>query len=120
MGILKPIIVTGLSLALLAWLFPSISYGNVPTLLLASIVLTLLQKIVKPVLSILFLPITIITLGLFSLFINVIVLWLVIVLVPGFHIDQIQLGSVQLNWIFSLLLVSFALSLIQSLIELIF
>src|SRR5258708_4119385 len=75
MGILKPIIVTLLSLALLAFLVPSISYGNFTTLVVDSIVLTVLQKIVRPILQILFLPINIITLGLFAWVINVLILW---------------------------------------------
>lgn len=116
LGLLKPILVSGLTLFLLAWLLPSVTYFDWVTLLLASIVLTVLQKIIRPVLGLLFLPINIVTLGLFSLVLNVALLWLVTYLVPGFQIDPISIGGVQLNYFFTLLLMSFAISFFQSLI----
>jgi putative membrane protein len=117
---IKPILITGFSIFILAWLLPSISYLNWTTLIIASIVLTLLQKIVRPVLSILFLPINIITLGIFSWVINVLIIWLATVIVPGFHIDQVVLFGFQFGIFFSLAFVSFLLGLIQSLIDFVF
>ena len=49
----------------------------------------ILNMFVKPILSILTLPITIITLGLFSFVINVALLYLAAYLVPGFFIEGI-------------------------------
>lgn len=120
MNLLKPIIITFLSIVILAWLIPVVSFSSWPTLIVASIVLTILQKVVRPILKILFLPINIVTLGLFSGVINIIILWLVMALVPGFHLDQVMVFGVHLNWFFSLLFISFLLSLIQSGISLIF
>jgi putative membrane protein len=120
MGLLKPIVITFISILLLALVIPSITYASWPTLIIASIVLTLLQKIVRPVLKILFLPINIITLGVFAWVINVIILWLAVLLVPGFHVDQVVLAGVHLGGFFSLLFVSFALGLIQSIIDFVF
>jgi putative membrane protein len=120
MGILKPIIVTLLSIIILAWLLPSISYLNWTTLILASIVLTLLQKIVRPVLSVLLLPINVITLGMFSWVINVLILWLATAMVPGFHIDQTVVFGYQFGYLPSLIIVSFLLSLIQAVIDFFF
>jgi len=120
MGILKPIIITLLSILILAWLLPAVSYLNFTTLLIASVVLTILNSIVKPALKILLLPINIITLGLFSWVINVLILWLLIAIVPGFHIDQIDAFGLHLGWFFSLLVVSFLISLIRGIIEAIF
>lgn len=120
MGILKPIIITFLSIFILAWLLPSVSYLNITTLIIASIVLTVLQQIVRPALKILFLPINLITLGFFSWVINVLIMWLAVALVPGFHIDKVTLFGMQFGGIFSLLIVSFLLGLIQSIIDFIF
>jgi putative membrane protein len=120
MGLFKPVAITLLAIAALAWLLPSVNYANLPTLIIASIVLTLLQEFIRPVLKILFLPINIITLGLFSGVINVIILWLAIMLVPGFHIDQVFIWGMHLGRFWSLLFVSFLLSLIQSIISLVF
>jgi len=117
MGILKAIIITLLSIFLLSKLVPAITYNSWATLIVASVVLTFLQKIVRPVLKILFLPINIITLGLFSWIINVIILWLAMLIVPGFHINSLIIGTYHLGSLLSLLLISFCLSLFESLID---
>lgn len=119
MGFIKAVIITLISIFLLAWLVPSITYNSWATLIVASIVLTFLQKIVRPILKILFLPINIITLGLFSWIINVMILWLAMLIVPGFHINSLIIGSFHLGAILSLLLISFALSLFESLIDIV-
>jgi putative membrane protein len=54
--------------------------------LLATFVLAVVNVLVKPILFILTLPFTILTLGLFLLVINMICLWLTALLVPGFRI----------------------------------
>lgn len=113
MKLLKPVITYVLTIAVLAWAIPSISYTNVTTLILASFVLALLQKVAKPVLKILFLPINVVTLGLFSLVINVFILWLATYLVPGFSIDNLVVFGVHLNQFFSLLFVSFLIGFMQ-------
>lgn len=120
MGILKPIIITFISILVLAWILPSVSYLNWTTLIIASIVLTILQQIVRPALKILFLPINLVTLGLFSWVVNVLILWLAIALVPGFHIDKVALFGFHLGGIASLICVSFLLGIIQSIVDFIF
>lgn len=114
---MRSILITAITIAILAWALPSISYMNWVTLLLASIVLTLLQKIAKPVLKILFLPINIVTLGLFSLVINVFLLWLATYLVPGFRIQPMIIFEVVLGEFGSLLLVSIIISSIQNILH---
>jgi len=117
MKLLKPLIVTALTLVLLSYLLPTVSYLNWTTIVLASLVLTILQKLIRPVLNILFLPVNIITLGLFSVVINVFLLWLVTFLVPGLEIKPMIIGSVSLNQFFSLLVISFLISLSQSVLS---
>jgi putative membrane protein len=116
MNLLKPFIVTIATIFILAWVLPTVSYANLTTLVLAGIVLTLLQKIAKPVLNLLFLPINIVTLGLFSMVINVALLWLATYLVPGFEIQSMVIAGVELNQFFSMLVISFLLSFLQNLI----
>jgi putative membrane protein len=53
----------------------------------ASLMLALLNAILKPILFVLTLPITLLTLGLFLVVLNALMLWLTARLVPGFHID---------------------------------
>lgn len=59
---------------------------------IAAIVLGLVNTMVKPVLIILTLPITILTLGLFLLVINALLFWGVGSVLPGFHVDGFWWG----------------------------
>ena len=54
--------------------------------ILGAVVLALMNVLVKPILFVLTLPFTILTLGLFLLILNAIVLWLTARVVPGFQI----------------------------------
>lgn len=54
--------------------------------LLAALVLGVFNILVKPLLFVITLPFTLVTLGLFLLVLNAIVLWLVSVVVPGFEL----------------------------------
>lgn len=116
MKLLRPLLATIAAIALLAWLMPNVRYGNLTTLILAGGVLTLLQKLLQPLLKILFLPINLVTLGFFSVLINVFLLWLATYLVPGFVIEPVVVLGVHLNGFFTLLLISSLIGFTQSLI----
>lgn len=114
---LKTLIATSIAIIVLAWLLPTVSYLDWVTLLLAALVLTILNSIVKPILSLLLLPINIVTLGLFSVVLNVALLWLATYLVPGFQILPTSFFGLELNYFFTLLLISFLIGFIQSIIR---
>lgn len=114
--ILKPFLITLVSLFILAWFLPNISYTDWVTLLIFSVVLTLVNTVVRPVLKLLTLPINIVTLGLFSVVLNVGLLWLALFLVPGFTIQPMTLFGMQLGEFLTLLVVSIALSMTQSIV----
>lgn len=82
-------------------LVPGISIASGwTTLLLVSLVWSVIITVIKPVLSILSLPITIITLGLFSLILNALLFWAMELIVPGFDIAGFWpalLGSIVLS-----------------------
>ncbi|AKM81631.1 MAG: hypothetical protein UT13_C0001G0671 [Candidatus Pacebacteria bacterium GW2011_GWF2_38_9] len=113
MKFIKAIISSILTIALLAWFFPNINYSGSLTLIIAAVVLTLLEKLVRPILKILFLPINVVTLGLFSLVINVFILYLATYLVPGFVISNVVIFGIHFNQFFSLLLVSSLIGFLQ-------
>ncbi len=113
MKFIKAILSSILTIAVLAWFFPNINYNNSVTLIIAGVVLTLLEKLLRPILKILFLPINVVTLGLFSLVINVFILYLATYFVPGFVIHNVVLLGVHLNQFFSLLLVSAMIGFLQ-------
>ena len=67
-------------------LFDSVSFSGYAALLVSGLLFGIAQALIKPVLVVLTLPITILTLGLFLLVINAVILLLVAWLVPGFHL----------------------------------
>ncbi len=114
---LRPFIKTLLGIFILAWFLPNISYTDWVALGLFSVVLTLINLILKPILKLLTLPINIVTLGLFSVVVNVALLWLALYLVPSFTIAPMVLFGVPLGEFFTLVVISFALSLTQSFVS---
>lgn len=77
---------------LMCYLFDGVYVRDFSIAFLVAIVLSLLNKFVKPILSVLALPITIMSLGLFQLVINGVILYLaVMVLEPDFQIASFGL-----------------------------
>lgn len=77
-----------IAILLIAYLFPSVMTTDGPmAALAAAFVLGLVNAIVRPVFVLLTLPVTIVTLGLFLLVINGLLLWLVSAIVPGLHVS---------------------------------
>lgn len=95
-----------LCLALIAadYFVAGIYLSGVTSLVMAGALLTLINVIVKPVVKILTLPITIITLGLFALVLNALFFWFVSGLVSGMTVDSFTaalIGGILvsvLNW----------------------
>lgn len=80
-------IVNALALLLVAYLYPGVSIDDFVTALIAALVLGLVNAIVRPILVILTLPATILTLGLFLFVINAFCFWFVAEAVRGFRVD---------------------------------
>jgi putative membrane protein len=116
-SMIRAIIITGITLGILAWWLPTVGFASLTTLVFASIVLTALYSLVGPILKLLFLPINIITLGLFSGLINIFLLWLATYLVPGFTIQEMVIFGTHLNQFFSLIFVGVAIGFIHSIIN---
>jgi len=73
-------------LYVITWIVPGFHIDGAVTALIAAAVLGLVNAVVKPLMHIVSLPITILTLGLFSLVINALSLMLAAWFVPGFDI----------------------------------
>ncbi len=86
MHFIKQTLVTALSLILVAHILPGIQFSGLGALILAAVVLGLLNALVRPLLVILTLPITILTLGLFLFVINGILLYATAFFVTGFTV----------------------------------
>lgn len=97
-------LVTAISLIVTANLVPGFVVTSFGAALLAAVVIGLVNAIVKPILVILTLPLTIITLGLFLFVVNAITIWLAGVLTPGFTVTGLLpalLGSIVLTLVAS-------------------
>lgn len=111
MKLILKLLLTALAVIILAYVLPGISVDGYFSAIGVAIVLALLRLFVKPVLVILTLPVTILTLGLFLLIINAVIILLADYLLGGFDVKNIWWAL-----LFSLLL-SFLQSIMYSLLE---
>lgn len=79
-------IINALALMALPFLMDSVTVTNVGTALVAALVLGLVNTLVRPLLVLLTLPVTLVTLGLFILVINALLFWFVAEMVEGFNV----------------------------------
>ena len=86
MGFLLRVVVNALAIMLAASIVPGISVDGVVAALVGGLLLGLVNAVVRPVLIILTLPITLITLGFFLLVLNGLCFWLVASIVKGFYV----------------------------------
>ena len=86
MGFLLRVVVNALAIMLAASILPGISVDGLVPALAGGLLLGFVNAVVRPVLVVLTLPITLVTLGLFLLVLNGFCLWLVSVFVSGFHV----------------------------------
>jgi putative membrane protein len=86
MGFVLYFLVMAAAMLGLSRILPGFQVDGWMPAIIAAVVLALVNTIVKPILFILTLPFTILTLGLFLLVLNAIMLWLTAALVPGFRV----------------------------------
>jgi putative membrane protein len=107
MRLLFRILIIAVAAFIAARVVPGVRVADAKTAILVALVLALLNTFLKPILVALTLPITIITLGLFLLVINILIVFLAAKIVPGFAVH---------GWIAALLF-SLIISLITYLLE---
>jgi putative membrane protein len=88
MGFLIRVLINAVAIYIATAVVSGIRVSSTGTLLLAALVLAVINAAVKPVMVILTLPLTIVTLGLFLLVLNAVCLWLVTVIVPGVQVTS--------------------------------
>ena len=86
------VIFAALGLALAAYLLRGVGYDSFVDLLLAALLLGVLNAVVRPILFVLTLPLTIVTLGLFLLVLNAAMIGLVAWMLPGFWVHGFWSG----------------------------
>ena len=79
---------SAVALMFLTYLLPGIMVKSFGSALLAAAVIALLNSIVRPILIVLTLPVTVVTLGLFLLVINALMFWLAGSMLSGFEVSS--------------------------------
>lgn len=87
MELLSRLIVGILAILITAWLLPGVHVDGIVTAIILALVISFLNAIVKPILVILTIPVTILTLGLFLLVINALLIMLAAKIVDGFSVS---------------------------------
>ena len=80
-------LLSALALLAVTYLYSGVLVSSFPSALIAAAVIGLLNMIVRPVLVVLTLPVTIVTLGLFLFIINALMFWAASGLLNGFHVN---------------------------------
>lgn len=106
MKLLLRILITAVLVVLLANFLPGVHVASYGTAILVAVVLGLLNLFFKPIMVLLTLPVTIITLGLFLLVINAIIILLCTKIVGGFAVNSFWIA----------MLFSVCLSILQSIL----
>jgi len=80
-------LLNAVALLVVAYLLPGITVASFGSALIAALVLGLLNMLVKPLLVLLTLPITILTLGLFLIVLNALLFWFAGSILKGFQVN---------------------------------
>ena len=88
MRLLLKWLLSALALLAVAYLYSGVQVSTYTSALLAAAVIGLLNMFVRPVLVVLTLPVTIVTLGLFLFVINALLFWAASGLLSGFHVNS--------------------------------
>jgi putative membrane protein len=126
-GPLRSILINALVLYLAALILPGLIFnGQLGTLLMAALALTLLNSFIKPIIKLLLLPINLITLNLFAWVTNAVMLFAITLFVKGYQVvpfhfvgltaQGFTIPSMDVSQIFSYILASILISALSSFI----
>ncbi len=87
--ILGKIFVNAVAIFITAYLLPTVTVSNLETAIMVAIVLALLNFFIKPILLLFALPLNLATMGLFTLVINGLLVYLTPLFVPQFQVADL-------------------------------
>lgn len=87
MQLLLALVINAVAFLATAYVVPGFRVDNFTSALLSAVVLGVVNTFIKPILSVITLPLTVMTLGLFAFVVNAVVLFIVAWAVPGFDVD---------------------------------
>ncbi|MGL5871518.1 MAG: phage holin family protein [Xenococcaceae cyanobacterium] len=107
LGIFLSTLATALSLLVVNIIFPGVDLQSFPVAMVAGLAIGAINGSIKPILSLLSLPITILSLGTFSLVVSGFCFWLASAIVPGFTVKGL------IAFIFAPIILSFVNTLLN-------
>lgn len=127
-ALIRNTLIYALSLYLVTFIVSGVHiYGGILTYLISGIVLTVLFLLIKPIFNVLTFPLNMISLGLFSIFTNAILLYLLTVFVPNISIKAFHfpgatfigfsIHPMSFNTLFTFILAALVLSAISGTIR---
>ncbi len=87
-GCLTRLLLLSIAVMVGAWLLPGIEVESFWAVFWTAIVISLLNNLIRPVLIVITLPATVVTLGLFLFVVNAIIILMASAMVSGFHVDS--------------------------------
>ncbi len=81
------LIINGIAVYVASRIIPGVTINDFFTAIVVYVVLAIINTFIKPILIVLTLPVNVLTLGLFTLVINAIIIMMVDSLVPGFKVN---------------------------------
>ncbi len=88
MKLLITLVLNVFALLVVSYLVPGFSFDSLWATIVTAIVIGVVNTFIRPVLQIIFIPLTVITFGITAFLINVVLLWGVSFVVPGFEIEN--------------------------------
>ncbi len=82
------------TLWIVSYLIPGFYFESTQALIVTAVVIGVVNTFIKPVLQIIFIPLSLITFGVTALLINIVLLWGVSYIVPGFEINSFWTAAV--------------------------
>jgi putative membrane protein len=87
MHLLIRLIINAIVLYLIARYVPGFQISGFTAAIIAAIIFGLVNAVIRPIVLLLSLPATILTLGLFVIIVNALMFWLTVWITPGFHVS---------------------------------
>lgn len=94
LNIIGKLIVNITALLIVEYLIPGFELSGIEAAIVAAVIIGVVNTFIRPILQIIALPISILTLGIFAFLINVFLLWGVSYIVPGFFISTFLTAAV--------------------------
>ena len=94
LNILGKLFVTIAALLVVDYLIPGFDLNNLQAAIVAAVVIGVINTFIRPIVQLIALPISILTLGIAAFFINVFLLMGAAALVPGFEIDSLLTATI--------------------------